>query len=257
MKRTALFLAALCLCAAALANEVNVSSGDVYLPNPDGSFSGTHSSGVSVLHFYATLTAAEHALYSNDSAALYAAYLDGSLESSAEASSVQTTAMGSSQWHIEDVYGEEEDVYVAGVFVYEDAASGTTYYIARAQHTVTSDDFFQDAFITDLAANASRWEVVAPPVPVAVACTAVSVTNGVLYATYSISDASRFGEIADGGRTLVSVAADLGRTTGVANVSSPVSLDAATGVFRVVVDPGAAYRAAHSSLFVFGFSKPE
>ena len=256
MKRLALAVAFLSVLAA-LANDVNVSSGYVYLPNPDGSLSGTFSSGASVLHFYCTLTETQFNAFSGDPAVLYGAYADGSLAASAEACHTIMETGGYSQWNIEDVYGEEEDVYVAGVFVYVDAASGTTYYIARVGHTVTSDDFFQDAFVTDLAANASRWEVIAPPAPVAVACTAVSVTNGVLYATYSISDASRFGEIAAGGRTLVSVAADLDRTTGVANVSSPVSLDAATGVFRVVVDPGAAYRAAHSSLFVFGFSKPE
>lgn len=246
--------------ASALAQGMfTLSSGMLDLPNRDGSFSGQSSAGASVSHTYYHISAADFAAFSSaDAKAIYEAHIANGIPGKFHD---ETVTKGYTRIYPDDdpdLELEEDIEYFAAVFTYE--ADNRVFYIARvfesALNAESEDEF--DWFYTsvfDIATSAGRWRYVGddiPAEPPAVECTAFSVANGVVSATYSISDFSRLGEIVENGSATASIARDVSGASGLAAVAATVTAtDATASSFTVEF----AAPEGWNTLFLFGFGE--
>lgn len=250
--------------------DINIYSGEIPLPNSNGTFSGDSTSGCSVRHIYCVLTADKYRSYMNSATSAADIYSD--VLSSGQGITIvydQETIDGrswiidlSDYMGVQNLFGYDVDVYFAGVFIYVDAENNKTYYIARAvsEHTpLKSEDdngWGQGTIVEvlDLAANAGRWEVIYNEPP-SITCTDLCVTGGVVSATYSIPEFSRLNEVVSGEETSVIVAADLARTTQTNLAASITATNSVDSTFTFSFNP-AEQNWTNSTLFIFGVEPP-
>lgn len=209
------------------------SADDLPLPAADGSFSDVSSRGHPVRHIYYMISEDEFYDYtsaSSPSEAIYNAFLVGELGEACLTNAIITT--GYSDIYLSKIldedecpyslyYGFGENAYFAAIYTYTNETTGAFYYIAQPTNIVTLTEEEIDALetpfgaerkINNIAIAGGRWEVIAPP-PLEIRCTALSLAEGAVSATYEISDYSRMGEISSYPNVNVVASADLSRTS--------------------------------------------
>ena len=236
---------------------VTIGTGLIKVPEEDGAFGNANVSSATA--FLCLTDQSTFDLYAEDSKGLYEAWLAGDKFNSGSFNSQTTVKKGRADVEFECDGYSGQDFYAVAIAEYYSADYGRTFYVARVlSQTYAGDDpDFDTVDFVNAIAEAPRWRYVGddiPAEPPSITCTAFSVADGVVTATYSISDFSRLGEIVENGTAPVRIAQDVTGTVGATTLNATVTAtDETASAFTVSFDTPTGW----TTLFLFGFGEAE
>lgn len=244
------------LCHALFSDPLVFTSGPLWPPDENGDFIEGTPGGVgnAVTANYVIVSKDEFDAYVGCDAKIYADWKKGLFNGGEQSGPIVSEPdwldedLCTANWEYCEMSTPTRGVPICFLAIYEISANGRDYYIAKACSATKWDSpVISDGNFTEIAANAGRWTLVAPSEPLTISCVGLAVTSGVVTATFSISDTSRYGEIISNGMATVTVATDLAGTDR-HGLSASATTDASSGTFTVVFP----VPSNTSRLFIFG-----
>lgn len=261
--RSLLVFALVVVGALVFADDLWFTSGHLQLPSSNGSFiEGSESQfndyANAFTAFYCKVTKEEYETYHGRAAQIYADWKKGEFDREEdfdwrEYEYVSCDYDSIHHWNVaeywyDDVGNIGANTTVYGLAVYDIVVDGREYYIAAVAKAEKKDSpVISAGEYMLIATKAGCWTPVVPSEPLTISCVGLAVTSGVVTATFSISDTSRYGEIISNGMATVTVATDLAGTDR-HGLSASATTDASSGTFTVVFP----VPSNTSRLFIFG-----